>query len=138
MALRLLRLQNTRITCSLVSNLTKIARLSKLLETIRFLAYYLQALSFQSFINFYIIIITFTLLYPYTSSKKGCEGDQRYLSAVSFHDQRPSAASTCSNTGTRHVTVHRNLPRVHLEKVSFVSLRPDKKYNLAAAFKTRQ
>ena len=34
-----------------------------------------------------------------------------YLIAINFHDQRPSASSTCSKPMAWHVTVHRNLPK---------------------------
>ena len=48
-----------------------------------------------------------------------------YLSAINFHDQGPSTTAACAKVG--HVTIHRNLPRAHLEKVSFAAFRSDYK-----------
>ena len=54
-----------------------------------------------------------------------------YLIAISFHEQHPSASSTFSKLFAWHVTVHRNLPRWHLEEISFVFLGP---YNKRIVF----
>ena len=48
-----------------------------------------------------------------------------YLSAINFHDQGPSATAACAKVS--HLTIHRNLPRAHLENVSFVAFRSDYK-----------
>ena len=61
--------------------------------------------------------------------------NQRYLCPVNLHNQRPSTTPTFTKTNAIHVTVNRQLSRIHLEHVCLVFAWPTKRRRNSHGFK---